>query len=140
MAKQKFNFYRAIGLEEYQNYQENGYVFSGREWVEYNLEKDKGGFRFSNIKAIVDAGGWVEGKNYTHDIPRDVIIKVFGLLGEEFQLPKINVAPPRYTNIVSIDFSRAQIIYDPRATVLDAPLLLEKRLVPELHLFNSHSS
>ena len=131
----RLNFYRAIGLEEHQNYRENGYVFSEREWVEYNLERGMDGFRFANIKAIVDAGGWIEGKNYTHDIPRDIIIKVLGMLGEEFQLPKINITPPRYINIVPIEFSRVKVVYDPRATVLDTPLLLEERLVPELHLF-----
>jgi len=134
------NFYRAIGLEEYQNYRENRRVFSEREWVEYNLEKNRDGFGFANIKAIVDAGGWKEGENYTDDIPRDIIIKVRGLFWEEFQLPKINISPLRYVNVVDIDFSRVEIVYDPRATVLNEPLELEERLVPELHLFKPELS
>lgn len=132
---EKLNFYRAIGLEEYGLYKNCSRVLSGREWVEYNLEKDKKGFSFFDIKSIVDAGGWIEDKNYTMNIPRDMIIRVNGALGEEFQLTKIGFVPLRYENIVPIEFSRAQIVYDPRATILNCPLQLEESLIPELPLF-----
>jgi len=135
MMDKELNFYRAVGVPEYQNYLRSGYVFSGREWVECNLEMEKQGFSFADIKKIVDVGGWKEGVNYTRDIPRDVIMRVAGLSDKEFQLPKIDFFPARYVNVVNIDFSRVKIVYDPRAAILSEPLCLTERLVPELSMF-----
>ncbi|VVB77595.1 Uncharacterised protein [uncultured archaeon] len=128
------NFYRGIGLPEYRNYKENGFVFSEREWVELGLEKE-GGFRFLYIKKTVDVGGWKEGVNSAYDMPRDIIIRVSGLPETEFVRRMWHV-PARYINRVNIDFSRATIVYDPRGIITGSPLELNEKSVPELKEFH----
>lgn len=126
----KLNFYRAIGLPEYQRYEECNIIFHNREWVEIGFEKE-GGFRFLYIKKIVDSGGWFQGINHGADIPRDIIIKVEGMPKTEFIIDEFWI-PKRYKNIVEIDFLRASIVYDPRGIITGSPLELNEELVPEL--------
>lgn len=131
---ENLDFYRAVGVPEYNNYKRAGYIFKEREWVELGLEKE-GGFKFENIKTIVDAGGWKEGVNYNVDLPRDVIIRVNGIPEREF-VPRRWHVPARYINIANIDFARVVIVYDPRATLSTSPINLSKKLIPQLTEFS----
>ena len=130
---ENLDFYRAIGVPEYNNYKSCSFIFKEREWVELELESE-GGFEFQNIKKIVDVGGWKAEVNHSVDLPRDVIIRVSGIPGREF-VPRRWHVPARYINIVNIDFDRAVIVYDPRAVLSASPIHLSEELIPQLSEF-----
>ncbi|MEK6889970.1 MAG: hypothetical protein AABX35_02170 [Nanoarchaeota archaeon] len=127
------NFYRAVGAEEYRNYETDGFVWPEREWVEKELG-NKRQFDFWDIKRFVDSGGWKAGVNHHTDIPRDVIIKVPGFVEKEFII-RPHWIPQRYINIVNLEFSRVELVYDPRAMLSREPMLLSESRIPELKRF-----
>jgi len=135
MISIKDNFYRAMGMPEWEFYYSHGVILSGREWVNHDLEKNKYGFSFNELLRIVDSGGWVEGVNNGVSVPRDFIVKVEGICGSEFAVSKIPWIPSRYENTVRISIQRAIVVYDPRASLLPSPLFLSDELIPELESF-----
>ena len=118
----KLNFYRAMSVKEYLYYQEWGKIHE-TEWVERKLERDDNGINLLWIKKWIDEG--VSWGRY------DLMIMVEGSVPDEFFVSP-HVYPKRYKSRGLIDFSKATVVYDPRCTVSETPILtLEKILKSE---------
>ncbi len=132
MAESETRYFRAMSQYEYRKWEEQGSIAAHMEWA---VQKLWNGFSLSELKE------WVDDPQKSHDL----VIAVNGSSPLEFTLASTNdrwdadvpegnedMLPRRYINRGPILFSRAQIVYDPKAIVSSESILdLEQILKPQ---------